>query len=217
MSDASQCCPEGARAIVPPRPTTAFEIPPRWRIAAPGQGLDASRIDVVMAPGPGFGSGEHPTTQVCLQAISAVAPRAKAGWRMLDFGSGSGILAIGAAKLGAKVEAVEIDPQAIEHGEENVRLNGVADRVRFSARLDQATGPFELIVANILRPVLLDFAPELAARLAAGGALVLSGLVSTDVPEVGARYATLLGRPRPEVYERGEWRALVWRATPHSS
>jgi ribosomal protein L11 methyltransferase len=74
-----------------------------------------------------------------------------------------------------------------------------------------ATGRFDLVVANILRAVLLEFAPALARLHARGGTLVLSGLVSTDVPEVSARYAALLGGVRPEVYEREDWRAVVRR------
>jgi ribosomal protein L11 methylase PrmA len=79
-------------------------------------------------------------------------------------------------------------------------------------RIADATGPFELVVANILRGVLLAFADALSGVCARGGALVLSGLVSTDVPEVSASYAPRLGGARPEVYEREDWRALVWRS-----
>jgi ribosomal protein L11 methyltransferase len=130
---------------------------------------------------------------------------------MLDFGSGSGILAIAAARLGAEVDAIEIDSAAVANAEENVRLNGVGEKVRFSPRLDDARGPYALSVANILRPVLLEFAQALAARVAPGGTLVLSGLVATDVPEVSVRYAGLLGGARPDIYQRGDWRALVWQ------
>jgi ribosomal protein L11 methyltransferase len=170
---------------------------------------------IAIGAGPGFGDGTHPTTQVCLQAIQFLAPRDRA-WRMLDFGSGSGILSIRAAQLGASVLAVEIDPAAMEHGRSNAGANGVAHRIEHSRTLDAAPGPFDLIVANILRAVLLTFAERVAARLSPAGALVLSGLVSTDVPELSARYSPLMDRPgrnaRPEIYERGDWRALVWRA-----
>jgi ribosomal protein L11 methyltransferase len=130
---------------------------------------------------------------------------------MLDFGSGSGILSIAAAALGASADAVEIDATAIEHARQNFVANAVADRVRQLTRLEQTSGTFELILANILRTVLLAFADGLAERLAPRGTLVLSGLISTDVPEVSARYTPLLGGKRPEVYERDEWRTLVWR------
>jgi ribosomal protein L11 methyltransferase len=130
---------------------------------------------------------------------------------MLDFGSGSGIVAIGAARLGAGVDAVEIDAFAEAHAVRNARANGVSDRIRHTRTLEETRGPFDLIVANILRSVLLEHADVLVSRLARRATLVLSGLVSTDVPAVSVRYASLLGDERPEVYERGDWRALLWR------
>ena len=185
-------------------------IAPRWRVI-PVLGADeGDEIRLLIDPGPGFGDGTHETTQLCLQAIAALAPRSRP-WRMLDFGSGSGILAIGAARLGAVVAAVEIDALAGAHGERNARANCVEDRIRHARRLEGTRGPFDLVVANILRSVLLEFADGLVACLAPGATLVLSGLVSTDVPEVSVRYRSLLGNERPEVYERGDWRALVWR------
>jgi ribosomal protein L11 methyltransferase len=105
----------------------------------------------------------------------------------------------------------EIDGAAVEHAEANAHLNGVADRTRWCRRFEDAAGPYDTVVANILRSVLLESAQQLATRLSPGGALVLSGLVATDVPEVTVRYANLLGR-RPDVHGRGDWRALVWRS-----
>jgi ribosomal protein L11 methyltransferase len=195
--------------MVPSRPAF-LEIPPRWRIGPSPGAEEGDEVHLVIDAGPGFGDGTHETTQLCLQAIAALAPRAGA-WRVLDFGSGSGILGIGAARLGAVVEAVEIDALAAAHGERNARTNGVADRIRPVRSLEDSRGPFDLAVANILRSVLVEHAGALVARLAPGATLVLSGLVSTDVPQVSARYAPLLGEERPEVYERGDWRALVWR------
>ncbi len=131
---------------------------------------------------------------------------------MLDFGTGSGILAVAAAKLGATVQAVEIDESAIENAKDNAGINHASDRIHFARTLQDASGPFELIVANILRSVLLEFAHDLVDRLAHRGTLVLSGLVSTDVPEVSTCYASLLGQARPEIYRLGDWCALVWRS-----
>ena len=191
-------------------------VPPRWLLTTTSTDVPepdlapSQRLTLVLLPGPGFGDGHHPTTYLCLQALAALAPRAES-FRMLDFGSGSGVLSIGAALLGATVDAVEIDPRAIAHAERNARASQVADRIRHARSLDDAQGPFDFVVANILRGVLLDFGAALIARLAPGATLVLSGLVSTDVPEVAATYARRLGGQRPEVYERGEWRTLVWR------
>jgi ribosomal protein L11 methyltransferase len=191
------------------------EIPPRWRIVhAPGAAA-GDPFELAIDPGPGFGDGRHETTHLCLQALAALSPRSRA-WTLLDFGSGSGILSIAGARLGATVDAVEIDPAAAVHGERNARVNEVAARIRPMRTLAGAAPAFDFVVANILRGVLLDFAAPLAARVASGGTLVLSGLVSTDVPEVGARYAALLGEQRAEVYARGEWRALVWRGVATS-
>jgi ribosomal protein L11 methyltransferase len=184
-------------------------VPPRWEIVRTRAGI-GNPFELVIDPGPGFGDGRHETTQLCLQAIAAIAPRDRP-WRMLDLGSGSGILAIAAARMGALVDAVEIDALAAAHGERNARANAVVDRIRHVRGLEDTRDPFDFAVANILRSVLLEVAEALVARLSIGATLVLSGLVSTDVPEVSAGYAALLHGRRPEVYERENWRALVWR------
>jgi ribosomal protein L11 methyltransferase len=201
-------------------------IPPIWRIVSdsespssatersPSLSNPAREIPLRLHSGPGFGTGAHETTQLCLQAIYAFHPRGPK-WRLLDFGSGSGILSIAAAKLGAEVVGIEIDEPSIEHAEANVRSNEVRDRVVFGQELEEAGGKFELVVANILLAVLVAHAEELVLRLAPGGTLVLSGLVGTDVPVAIGRYSPLLGGARPEVFERGDFRALVWqKASP---
>lgn len=188
----------------------SIRVAPRWHVVAADGAVDEGEIPIRLVPGPGFGDGSHPTTHLCLQGIAALAPRDRA-WRLLDVGSGSGILSIAAARLGASVDAVEIDARAIEHAEACFRANGVEGRVRSFSSLAQVTGPFDFVVANVWRSVLLSLAESIAGLRAPGGAVLLSGLVSTDVPEVGVRYAGLLGGARPEVYERDEWRALLWR------
>jgi ribosomal protein L11 methyltransferase len=188
-----------------------LEIPPRFRVVSPAHVLPVDGISIVLRAGAAFGDGRHLTTQLCLQAIAALAPREKPDWRLLDFGSGSGILSIGAAKLGAIALGVEIDDSAIASAEDNVALSGVSDRVTFARTLDVPGSSYDIVVANILRGVLVHFAGELVGRLAPAGTLILSGLVSTDVPEVSACYAQRLDGRRPAIYEREEWRALVWR------
>jgi ribosomal protein L11 methyltransferase len=160
-----------------------------------------------LAPGVGFGDGSHPTTRLCLQAVRSLV---RPGMRVLDFGAGSGILSIAAVQRGAVADAVEIDPAAIAHARENAALNAVTFGLHQT--LDTLPGPYDLVVANILRKILLDHAEALCARQAPGGGLVVSGLVATDLPEVGVRYGNLLGR-RPESYQLDDWRALAWR--PH--
>jgi ribosomal protein L11 methyltransferase len=192
-------------------PARSIRIAPRWHVVQPGCAADEGSIPLRLGAGPGFGDGAHPTTQLCLQAISALSPRGRP-FRVLDFGSGSGILSIAAARLGASVEAVEIDEQAIEHAARNLASNGVEALVRQHLTLDEAAGLFDVVIANILRHVLLSFAVPLAERVAPGGILVLSGLVSTDVPELSATYTPLFDGARPSVHERDEWRALVWKS-----
>lgn len=204
------------------------QIPPFWRILPPWVGekgspeLVAAGVrpgDVILKinPGAGFGTGTHETTQLCLEAIGETSQRNSLnGQPVLDFGSGSGILSIGAALLGAQVHGVEIDPLAIDNALENAELNGVAGRVRYSRSLEELadsagqTGPYPLVIANILKPVLLEFAPELVRRMPPSGALILSGLIEKDVADVAAKYSELLGGRKPVCKERGEWRALVW-------
>lgn len=186
--------------------TGVVDVPPRFAIVPVGLVAPPSRIPILITPSVAFGDGSHETTCLCLQAVGALAPRDRA-WRMLDFGSGTGVLAIGAVKLGARAVGVEISELAIAAARENARLNGV--EIAFVRSLPDER--FDLVVGNILRGVLVDNASEVLHRVAEGGTLVLSGLASTDVPDVSARYAKETGR-RPEVYERGEWRALVWRA-----
>jgi ribosomal protein L11 methyltransferase len=203
----------------PPVPgPPVVEIPPRFRVVAPSAVAPAGGITIVLRSGNAFGDGTHETTRLCLQAIGALAPRlaheqrGEREWRLLDFGSGTGILSIGAAKLGAVALGIELDEHAIAVAEENARLSSVADRVSFARSLAGVTSTFDLVVANILRGVLVEVSADLVSRLASSGTLVLSGLVATDVPEVSGCYAQHLGGRRPEIYERGDWRALVWRA-----
>ena len=166
-----------------------------------------TRLQITLAESRAFGDGHQDTTALCLQALSALAPRDRP-WSMLDFGSGTGLLSIVAAKLGAVPHGVEIDEDALTNAADNVVLNEVS--ATFARELPSNT-KYEVVVANILRGILLAFRTSLVACLAEGGTLVLSGLTSTDIPEVSAAYARLLGA-RPEVYSRGEWRALVWRS-----
>lgn len=187
-----------------------IRVAPRWEVVPADAEVDPFAFTIRLGAGSGFGDGSHPTTALCLQALSALAPRASA-FRLLDFGSGSGILSIAAAlHLAALVDAVEIEPRAVEHAERNFVLNGVEGRVRQLTALPLASERYDFVVANILRSVLIANAPELTRLLAPGGRLVLSGLVSTDLPEVSAVYGALLGGLRAEVYARDVWRALVF-------
>jgi ribosomal protein L11 methyltransferase len=196
-----------SRAGTPP---FVLEVPPRFRIATAPWDAEPDARTIVIAPSLAFGDGTHETTRMCLQALAAFAPKPR--FRMLDVGSGSGVLSIAAAKLGGEALGVEIVAAANAVAAENARQSGVADRVTFGTAWP--SGRVEVVVANILRGVLLALADEIVERLAAGGLLILSGLVSTDVPEMVACYAPRLERRRPEIFERGAWRTLVWPAAP---
>jgi ribosomal protein L11 methyltransferase len=199
-------------------------LPPYWRIAPaelPLESPDTLNTPgtlLRLAAGPGFGRGDHETTQMCLLALGyllgererSAAEGSSKPVRVLDFGAGSGVLAIAAALRGAWARAVEIDPCALEHARRNARLNGVESAIEFSTHLCDPPERFDLVLANVLAAVLLRHAGDLRARLAPGASLVLSGLVATDVPQLIAHYRPFFGGARPAVHERGSWRALVF-------
>ncbi len=192
-------------------------VPPHWKVippwVSPEEYPEPGRV-LRINPGAGFGTGTHETTQLCLELLSASDQvRALGNAPVLDFGSGSGILALAAAMLGARpVDAVEIDELAIDNAVENARLNDLSNSLRFARYLPDRVPPggYRLIFANILRPVLIEFAPELIRRLSPGGDLVLSGLIESDVAEVVSCYSALLGRSPVEVRAKAEWRGIHW-------
>lgn len=157
-----------------------------WHVARDRHGDRETGTTLVIDPGTGFGTGSHPTTRLCLAAIATLVPAAP---RVLDFGSGSGILAIAAALCGASdVTAVEIDQRVHDAIRTNARSNGVADRIALLPSLGSVAGPFDLVVANIVAPVLVAAAGDLVARLRPGGAMVLSGLRDADLPSIRSAY-----------------------------
>ncbi len=198
-------------------------IVPAWEAYAPGPG----EIEVRLEPGMAFGTGLHPTTRLCLEALEA---RLEAGWAVLDVGTGSGVLAIAAAKLGAaSVLALDADPVAVSTAKENVAANGVAGRVAVrhaslpggntvprhflpeDGTLDLlAGGEFDLILVNILAPVIEGMAPALAARTAAGGWLIAAGLIEDQAEDVqGALQAH--GLAIVERNQEKDWVSLIAR------
>lgn len=192
-----------ATAVVP-----GIVVAPTWERYQPSNGEAVIRLD----PGMAFGTGSHASTRLCLAALAARPPR---GLEVLDLGTGSGILAIAAARLGARrVTAVDLDPIATAAAEANVALNEVADRVRVATGdLAVAPGPFDLVLANILAGPLVQMAGDLSARLGREGLVTLSGLLAAEAPDVAAAYVraglTLVESPR-ETDESGlEWAALV--------
>ena len=163
--------------------TPAFWIVPSWHEPP----ADASMV-IRLDPGLAFGTGTHPTTRLCLRWIADHAAERAAGWsRVLDYGCGSGILAIAAALHGAReVDAVDIDPAAVTATRDNALSNGAAVR---AALPDAAGGRYPLVLANILATPLKLLAPLLAGHLAPGGALVLAGILERQAGELQAAYA----------------------------
>ena len=171
-------------APVPITPT--FWIVPSWH-EPPAEAQQVIRLD----PGLAFGTGTHPTTRMCLRWTAQHAAVLAAGWtRVLDYGCGSGILAIGAALFGAQgIDAVDIDPAAVQSTADNAQANGVTLRAGLP---ELAQGEYPLVYANILATPLKLLAPLLCAHVAPGGSLVLAGILERQADELKAAYADLL-------------------------
>jgi ribosomal protein L11 methyltransferase len=159
--------------------TPRFWIVPTWH-EPPPQATQVLRLD----PGLAFGTGTHPTTRMCLRWI---AGQQLAGQRVLDYGCGSGILAIGAAKFGATdIDAVDIDEAAVTATEANALAN---DAVLKAGLPDKAQGRYQTVLANILASPLKVLAPLLCAHVAPGGSLVLAGILERQTDELKTAYA----------------------------
>jgi ribosomal protein L11 methyltransferase len=150
----------------------------------------ADAVNLMLDPGLAFGTGTHPTTALCLRWLDRLArEHAIESYSVLDYGCGSGILAIAAMLLGAPhAVGVDIDPQAIRASIDNAQRNQVT--AQFSAVEDlPKSATFEIVLANILAQPLIDLAPQLLSHLKPGGRFALSGLIDTQVPMVRAAYA----------------------------
>ena len=187
-------------------------ILPAW-LPAPAD----DRLPIVLDPGMAFGTGTHPSTQLCLAALE---DHLRPGDEVIDLGCGSGILSIGAARLGARrVRALDIDPLAVRIARENVERNGLTAQIDVRAGslpdLLQADSPAaDLMVANILAPVLDEMARQGMARaVRPGGVLILAGVLAEQAEGLEA---TCIGHglERLEQRQAGEWRALVLKSKP---
>jgi len=167
-------------------------ITPTWHLDTErARGQDAGREIIVLDPGLAFGTGSHPTTHMCLLWLSE---QLHPGQSVIDYGCGSGILAIAAAKFGgAPVCGIDIDPQAVDSARDNALANAVELDLRTTAQ--PLPPPADVVVANILANPLKVLAPVLAALVRPGGALILAGLLDRQADEVAACYPDIALTP----------------------
>lgn len=188
----------------------AMDIGKRLAIVPGWEQYDTDRTAITMDPGMAFGTGTHETTALCLEVLDE---RVRGGERVLDIGTGSGILAIAALKLGAAAaEGVDIDPMCVRTAGENAARNGVEDRltVLVGDLSDKASGVYDLITANIVAAAILSLAPHVPALLAPGAVFIASGIIDTRKEEVlaGLRAA---GLEPFDVREKRGWVCIVCR------
>ncbi len=173
-------------------------VGPTW-CEAPSAAQAVVRVD----PGLAFGTGSHPSTRLVLRFLEQSL---RSGESVLDYGCGSGILGIAAAKLGAsRVCAVDVDPEALRTAADNARGNGV--QLRLSLPEELAPGDYDLVVSNILAQPLILLAPLLASRTAPGGRIALSGILESQAKEVAAAYAPFFDCKT--AFLDGEWALVV--------
>ncbi len=188
----------------------AMDIGKRLAIVPGWEEYETDRTVITMDPGMAFGTGTHETTSLCLEVLDE---RVKGGERMLDIGTGSGILAIAALKLGAaEAEGVDIDPMCVRTAGENAERNGVQDRLKVLVGdlSDKASGVYNIITANIVAAAILSLAPHVPALMAPDAVFIASGIIDTRKDEVleGLRAA---GLDPIEVHEKRGWVCIVCR------
>lgn len=187
-----------------------MDIGRRLAVVPGWEEYQTDRTVITMDPGMAFGTGTHETTSLCLETLDELV---QGGERVLDIGTGSGILAIAALKLGAaQAEGVDIDPMCVRTAGENAQRNGVADRFRVLVGdlSDKASGQYQIITANIVAAAILSLAPHVPALLAPGASFIASGIIDTRREEVlaGLRAA---GLEPVEVKEKRGWVCVICR------
>lgn len=186
----------------------AMEIGRRLAIVPGWETYETDRTVITMNPGMAFGTGTHETTSLCLETLDELV---KGGERVLDIGTGSGILAIAALKLGAaRAEGVDIDPMCVRTAGENAQRNGVADRftVLVGDLSDKASGTYDLITANIVAAAILSLAPAVPALMKDGGRFIASGIIDERREEVLAGLEAAGLRPL-EIKEKRGWVCIL--------
>jgi ribosomal protein L11 methyltransferase len=186
----------------------AMDIGKRLAIVPGWEEHDTDRIKIIMDPGMAFGTGTHETTSLCLETLDSLV---KGGERVLDIGTGSGILAIAALKLGAgSAEGVDIDPMCVRTAGENAALNGVADKltVLVGDLSDKASGKYDIITANIVANAIMSLAPAVPGLMADDAVFIASGIIDSRKDEVIAALEAA-GLAVLEVKEKRGWECIV--------
>lgn len=189
----------------PVRVGETLTVCPSWESYDPAPGEVVVRLD----PGMAFGTGTHDSTRLCMRLLER---ELRPGARVLDVGTGSGILGIAAALLGAgEVLGVDIDEVAVRVAAENAALNGVQDRARFACGdlADRAQGRYGLIFANIIADVVIGFGPDAPGLMEPDGVLITSGIIDTRAEEVTAALEGC-GLGLKERLDSGGWTAMSW-------
>ena len=197
------------RFFTPQKIGKAFWVTPPW---AKPRRLPHRQV-ITIEPGMAFGTGTHATTRGCLEFIEQAAHALRSvAFDALDVGTGSGILAIALAKLGAeKVWAVDIDPVAVKTARKNILCNGVQPKIRLErARLSEIPKSFALVVANLTAEVILDLAAALEKKVAPRGFLILSGILTPKTDVIIGRFKLAGFRLVKRKYEK-EWATLLLR------
>jgi ribosomal protein L11 methyltransferase len=179
----------------------AMKFGKRLWICPTGQTVDADDAVIVhLDPGLAFGTGTHPTTAMCLDWLDGIDLQ---GRSMLDYGCGSGVLAIAALKLGcSSATGMDIDPQAVIATRQNAAANEVREGLSVTGSPEGLAGPFDVVVANILAGPLVEFADSITSLLAGGGMLALSGVLCEQAGEVMAAYKAWIEFDEPEFREQ---------------
>lgn len=174
-----------------------------WIVPSWHESPDPSAVNLILDPGMAFGTGSHPTTRLCLEWLER---NVSAGCTVLDYGCGSGILAIAAARLGAgRVAGVDIDPLAVDAARANAERNGVS--ALFADSAAPVAGEYDVVVANILSNPLRVLAPAICAHVRSGGRLALSGILREQAEEIIGIYAQWLPLQVADVRE--DWVCLA--------
>jgi len=193
------------RFFHPERVTPELSIWPAWEPVPACINGHVIRID----PGPAFGTGRHATTRMCLEAMERLV-RADESWTLLDVGTGSGILAMYGAMLGAKrILAIDTDPEALRWANQNIGLNGLAGSIELSSTpLEKLEGPFSVVVANLILGEILDIFPGFPRLLNPEGLLILSGILEEQVEQV-KRVLASYGFCERDILFQEEWACVT--------